>query len=369
MSLDKNQPAGHDCVTTLFLFDSNQQPLHSAFCVVSFGLCWVLLYTCVQMPEPRKLILRTHLSLGDVVCFTAALREIRSKYQDEYQIDVRTPFPSIFEHSPHVTTIADEDPEATVIDCHYDTDKYATVHRSNQHPVHLIESYCADLSNSLGLPLLRPTEQRGQIFLSPAEYGYMSMPHERYNCQRYWVVVAGGKHDAPVKWWIPEYYQRVIDYFRGRIQFVQIGHVGAGHSHPDLRGVIDLRGQTSVRQLIHVMHAASGVLCGITAAMHLAAAVPLPSWQHRPRPCVVIAGGREPRSWYGYREHRILETIGALPCCRVGGCWHSHVVPTKGIKGERLCERVIDGSPKCMWMVRPEQVILAIEQYLEGECI
>src|SRR5215831_13862427 len=91
----------------------------------------------------------------------------------------------------------------------------------------------------------------------------------------YWLVSAGGRHDLTIKWWAADRYQQVIDDFRGRIQFIQVGHIG--HHHPRLNGVMDLRGRTDLRQLIRLMHKADGVLCGVTALMHLAAAVPRPA--------------------------------------------------------------------------------------------
>lgn len=316
----------------------------------------------------RKLILHTSLSLGDIVCFTAAVRELHRQYPGQFITDVRTPFSAVWEHNPDITQISDDDPNAEHITCHYDQDPYVTVHRSNEHPVHLIEGYCQDLADRLGLPSLRPRELKGHISLSRDEYGWMSLPHERFNVQRYWVLcLGGGKKDVTAKWYIPEHVQKIVDYFRGRIQFVQVGEQNAWHWHPDLRGVIDLRGQTDVRQLIRIVHSACGVLCGITSLMHLAAAVPLPTWQRRPRPCVVVAGGREPRTWYGYPTHRILETVGSLPCCANGGCWHGRTMPLKDGHDERLCERVLSGHPKCMWLIRPEAVILEIEKCLEGE--
>jgi ADP-heptose:LPS heptosyltransferase len=328
----------------------------------------------------RKVILNTQLSLGDIVCFTATIRELHQQYPSRFMTDVRTPFLDVWAHNQHITSIADNDPESERIDCHYDRDAYVSVHRSNQHPVHLIEGYCQHLANRLGLESLRPKELKGHITLSRDEYNWMSMPHERFNVQRYWIIVCGGKTDATVKWWVPEHAQRVVDYFKGRIQFVQAGHLGDGHWHADLRGVIDLRGQTNVRELIRLVHSSAGVLCGITSFMHLAAAVPLPTWQKRPRPCVVVAGGREPRTWYSYPSHRILETVGSLPCCRDGGCWHARTVPLHGKDGDRekdpldpansrLCERVVSGHPKCMQMIRPESVILEIERILECQTV
>ena len=108
----------------------------------------------------------------------------------------------------------------------------------------------------------------------------------------FWVVVAGGKFDVTIKWWERSRFQSVVDHFRDKIQFVQVGDFG--HHHPRLRGVIDFRGQTDLRQLIRLIYHAHGVLCPVTAVMHLAAAVP---YKHIPgahRPCVVVAGGREP---------------------------------------------------------------------------
>lgn len=318
---------------------------------------------------PQKLILSTHLSLGDIVCATAAVRELHTQYAGQYVTDVRTPFPELWEHNPYVTPIADDDPDATLIEMHYDRDPIYSVNRSNQHAVHLLQSYCQDLANSLSLPSLHPSRLAGDIHLSAEEYGWKSLPHEKHNVQRYWIIcLGGGKTDFTTKWYVPEHAQRIVDYFRGRVQFVQVGSTDTGHWHPTLNGVLDLRGQTSIRQLIHVVHAACGIVCGITSLMHLAAAVPRPTWQHRPRPCVVVAGGREPRTWYGYPTHRILESVGSLPCCIAGGCWQSHTVSLGGTD-ERLCERVVSGHPKCMTLIRPEEVILNIERILESESL
>lgn len=316
---------------------------------------------------PRKIILSTQLALGDIVAFTAAVRELHNQYPGQFVTDVRTPFPQLWEHNPYITPVADDDPDAELIDCHYSRDAYWSVNRSNQHPIHLLHAYCQDVANSLGLPSLHPATLKGDIHLSKEEWGWKSFPHEHHNCQRYWVVCAGGKTDFPTKWWPHQNYQRVVDYFAGRIQFVQIGLLGEGHVHAPLNGAIDLRGQTDIRQLIRVVHAACGVLCGITAVMHLAAAVPVPVWQKRPRPCVVIGAGRESPSWYRYPTHIVESTVGTLRCCAEGGCWQSHVHPVTG--EERLCERVVNNAPKCQWMVRPESVVMDIERYLDSEGI
>lgn len=320
------------------------------------------------MNSPRKLILKSSLALGDIVCMTTAVRELHGQRPGEFLTDVRTPFPELWENNPHITTIADDDPQAEQIEMHYDRDAVWSVNQSNQHAVHLAGSYCQDLANSLGIGRLHPRKLAGDIHLSKAEWSTQSIPHQRHNCQRFWLINAGGKSDFSTKWIPASTTQRVVDYFAGRIQFVQVGGGGSEHHHPTLNNVINLVGQTTVRQLIQLVHSSCGVVCGVTGLMHLAAAVPCPTWQRRPRPCVVVAGGREPRTWYSYPTHRILETVGSLSCCSEGGCWQSLTFPA-GEPGERLCHRVVNGWPKCMTMIRPESIILEIERILEGQGI
>lgn len=330
--------------------------------------------------SPRKLIIRMGQSLGDVVCMTAAIEELHRQYPGRFLTDVRTYSPDVWSYSPRLTPIADGDPDAQVIELQNGESAYWSVHQSRQNHGHIIDGFCQDLASKLGLPHLYPNAPygqgvqdpfvRGRIYLSVDEMSRMSIPHAKFNVQHYWLISPGGKWDTPVKVWPAEYWQAVVDHFRDRLQFVQIGMHEAddrNHFSPDLSGVIDLRGKTSTRDLIHLVHASVGCVSGITALMHLAAAVPTPEWQWRPRPCVVIAGGREPKTWAGYATHRWLDVVGALPCCANGGCWHSHVVRDSHANSEsRLCERVIAGAPKCMRMIKPEDVIRAIQCYIDG---
>ena len=217
----------------------------------------------------------------------------------------------------------------------------------------------------------------------------------------FWIIVAGGKRDFTIKWWDVRRWQAVVDHFRGRIQFVQVGE--AGHHHPALSGVIDLRGKADLRQLVRLVYHAQGVLCPVTSLMHLAAAVPMkgarasspqsrngngnhPSPQNRP--CVVVAGGREPPHWEAYPHHQFIHTNGQLLCCDHGGCWKARTVPL-GDGDEKdapsqLCVDVVPSGqaadtqhstfttqpppplPRCMDMITAEEVILRIEGYFTG---
>jgi hypothetical protein len=79
--------------------------------------------------------------------------------------------------------------------------------------------------------------------------------------------------------------------------------------------------------------------------MHLAAAVDSPPDAPRHRPCVVVAGGREPPHFTAHPHHQFIHTVGALRCCDDGGCWKSRAVPlgdgAEKDRPEALCVDVV----------------------------
>lgn len=313
-----------------------------------------------QSDAAPRLILRSFQCPGDVVVMTAAVRELHRQYPGRFQTDVRTSAPAIWENNPYVSNIADDDHAARAIDMHY-----PAIDQSNQRPLHFLEGYCDYLAGQLELPSLRPHEFRGDIHLSDEERGWVNQVEETTGYRGdFWLVNAGSKADFTCKQWPLENFQAVVDRFRGRLTFVQIG--AAEHNHPALSRVIDLRGKTDHRQLIRLVYHARGVLTGVSYPMHLAAAVPVKGDGPALRPCVVINGGREPAHWEQYPGHQFLHTIGGLPCCATGGCWKSRVIPLGDgdHKDHDLCQQPLAGYPRCMWLITPDDVIRAIERCL-----
>ena len=311
----------------------------------------------------KKLLLRSFLSPGDIVMLTAAVRDLHLGHPGKFITDVRTSCAELWENNPWITPLPENDPEAEVIDC-----SYPLIDRSNTLPYHSLHGYMQFLSARLGVEI-KPTQFRGDIHLSELEKSWFSQVRELAGEDiPFWVLPAGGKYDVTIKWWDMARYQKVIDHFRGRIQFV---HVGAlGHFHPRLKGVIDLRGRTSLRQLVRLIYHAQGALCPVTAVMHLSAAIEVKERPRASRPCVVIAGGREPAHWEAYPDHQFISTNGALRCCSNGGCWKARTTPI-GDGDERdqpghLCLDVRNGLPRCMDMISAEEVIRRIECYFEG---
>jgi ADP-heptose:LPS heptosyltransferase len=311
----------------------------------------------------RKLILKSGFSPGDIVMLTAAVRDLHHWYPGQFLTDVRTLCPGLWENNPHLTPLPEDGSGVELIDC-----SYPLIDRCNEAPYHCLHGFIDFLSQRLGLAI-RPTAFNGDIHLSDLERSWYSQVQEVTGADTpFWIVAAGGKYDVTIKWWQTERYQKVVDHFRGRIVFAQVGEFG--HHHPRLEGVIDLRGQTNLRELVRLVYHSQGVLCSVTALMHLAAAVETKGSTPRDRPCVVVAGGREPVHWEAYPGHQFIHTNGALPCCATGGCWKDRVVPLRdGDKRDRpdhLCVDVVDQLPRCMDMISPEEIIRRVELYYSG---
>jgi ADP-heptose:LPS heptosyltransferase len=309
----------------------------------------------------RKLLFRCDLAPGDIVMLTAAVRDLHRCYPRQFLTGVQTRCPDLWLNNPYITEFAaDEDVQELIC-------SYPLIDFSNRTPHHCLHGFIKFLNAKLGLTI-EPTEFHGDIHLSAQEKAWYSQVHEVTGEDTpFWIVAAGGKYDVTIKWWATERFQKVVDHFRGRIQFVQIGD--EGHHHPKLDGVIDLRGKTNLRELVRLIYHSQGVLCPVTSSMHLAAAVPVKSRQPT-RPCVVIAGGREPAHWEAYPNHQFLHTNGALKCCKHGGCWKDRTLALRDgdrrDRPENLCTDVVGNLPRCMDMITAEEVIRRIELYYQG---
>ena len=311
----------------------------------------------------KKIILECSLSVGDIVMLTAAVRDLHLSYPGRFITDVRTPFPELWENNPYITRIHEEDRYVAKVQCHYDL-----INRSNETPHHLIHGFVQFLNKRLLLNI-QTSAFKGDIYLSQEERMWASQVEEITGCRLpFWVMVAGGKPDITIKWWDPQRYQGVVDHYRNRILFVQVG--AACHHHPKLQGVIDFRGKTNLRQFIRLIYHADGVLCPVTAAMHLAAAIEVKPGAPKNRACVVIAGGREPSQWEAYPHHQFIHTNGALLCCDNGGCWKSRTRPLgdgdERDGAEHLCINVVGKLPRCMDLIPASEVIRRVGLYFQG---
>lgn len=309
-----------------------------------------------------KYILKNYQSPGDIVMLTAAVRDLKLSHP-EIEVDVDTSSPELWEHNPYLTRGVEG--EAIKAD-------YPLIHESNEGQYHFIHAFRKFLEKQLNVQI-KPTKFKGDIHISDEEKGWASQVEELGIKEKFWIINAGGKYDFTAKWWNPMAYQKVIDKFKGKITFVQVGE--KSHWHPKLKGVVDLVGKTDLRQLVRLVYHSSGVLTGVSLLMHLSAAVEskhgLPN-----RPAVIIAGGREPVQWEAYPHHRFIAINGAMKCCDNGGCWKSRcqLVGDGDVKDtENVCLEPVEIKtnppiriPKCMDMIKSDDVIRAIQMYYTG---
>jgi len=313
----------------------------------------------------RKVILRNSQSPGDIVMLTAAVRDLYLSHP-EIGVDMRTSAAELWENNPY--TIKLKEGAKDVEEIHVD---YPLIHDSNEGQYHFIHGYRKDMEEKLDVRI-KPTKFKGDIHISDAEKSWMSQVEEMGVKDDFWIIMSGGKQDYTNKWSNPFTLQKVIDHFKDRITFVQVGQ--NDHHHPPLTNVVNLIGKTDLRQFIRLIYHSVGVLCPVTFAMHAAAAIEMKKNPPINRPCVVIAGGREPPQWEAYPSHRFLAVNGAMDCCDNGGCWKSRCQTIgdgdkKDIKDLCLYPVELENKlkiPKCMDMIKDIDIIRAIKMYYDG---
>lgn len=322
--------------------------------------------TTVSEESPTHLLLKTDQAPGDAVAMTAAIYSLHRAHPGKYITSVQSPYPEVFEYNPHVAhniSSSRDVREALKGDYQELCMHYPAIHDSNVRGIHFMQGWCEFLGVALDIhvPLLtnRP---------------HLYFDHHNVALEDYWVVCSGGKRDFTNKLWGHKRYQEVVRRLLSRVRFVQVGggkpsvpwneytRGSQEDSHQPLVGALNLIGKTDLRRLFDIVRVAKGVLCGVSLLMHVAAALE--------RPCVVIAGGREPVQWNAYPRQHYLHTCGMLPCRSPqghegGGCWRSRTVPLgDGTALDREpCQRVVDMEPECMTMIKPKMVAELISQH------
>ena len=304
---------------------------------------------------------------------TAAVRDLHRAHPGKYLTNFKGSCKEIWNHNPHITYFKEEDADI-VLDCKYSE----LIGHSNQWAYHFIHGFHFFLEKELGIRI-PCTDFKADIHLSNDEKRWVNQVSESGEKRKFWIINAGGKFDFTSKFWKSEYYQEVVDHFKDRILFVQVGK--KDHFHPKLKGAIDLIGKTTLRQYIRLFYHSIGVLCPITCAMHLAQAVPS-KHNLKNRPCVVVATGMEPPHWEKYPTHKYITRAGTMSCCSNGGCWKKYcAIPyDKEIDEKKVCVNRIKAEipegqeekiremfyPKCMVDIKPKEIIEAIEEYYNG---
>jgi ADP-heptose:LPS heptosyltransferase len=326
-----------------------------------------------------KLLIKHRWALGDTVLLTALIRDIHRAYPGKYEIKVSTNFTNVWWNNPYITDFAEaKAPPPLKIEVGWEDaikwNAYAK-YGNNREMKHILAWYHYDFERKTGLKV-PVTDPQPDLHLSQDE-------KQRRLLGRYWVVISGGKLDLTTKHWHVHRMQEVVDKLALKgIECVQAGAVCTNHIHPPLENVTNLIGKTeNVRDLWNLILHADGVICGVTGAMHIAAAFN--------KPCVVHAGGREEPWFEAYVDnfqafgpsaspvkvpHKFLHTIGLLDCCDKQGCWKKRTVPldpqdlTK--KSYTMCRQPVRPASshpvaKCQDLITSNHIVEAVMEYYD----
>jgi len=319
---------------------------------------------------PQQILIEHRRAAGDVLVLTGAVRDLVTANPGKFEVYVNTSCNSLWENNPHIAgfKFAPVDGQKRLLATygHY-------IRKCNQERLHFSQSFHRNLSDQLEVPC-PVLKQYGDVHLS--DWHKENPPITG----RYWYVIAGGKSDFPTKIWSTLYWQQSVDILRQYgVQFVQDGALHTGHMQPPLQNVLNTINRTNVRDMLWLIYHADGVICHVTAAMHMAAALN--------KPCVVIAGGREHWWWEAYCNvaieeqfgpecepikvpHRYLHTQTLLDCCSDRGCWKNKVINDGSDSNNSYCKRPVKDDygqdlPECLLMIKPEHVAEAVMSYYE----
>jgi hypothetical protein len=321
-----------------------------------------------ESPMGTPITLKHTLAPGDVTCMTACVRDLALTYPDRYDVHIYTSCKTLWDNNPYIVKAHGKGPPPNIPVYRMDYGRY--INKANSAPIHFLTAFHQDLGSKLKikLPTLYP---KGDLHLS--NWQKENAPIDG----RYWFIIGGGKSDFTAKIWSYARWQQAINMLRQfGVRFVQGGALHQKHYQPTFDGCLNLVNKTTLRDLLWLMYHADGVICYVTAVMHMAAALD--------KPCVVIAGGREHWWWEAYVNvkeqhfgpyaakvavpHKFLHTQTLLPCCKDRGCWKSKVQTTEPDKHRLYCKRPVDDRhgqmyPKCMDMITPEHVTEAVLSY------
>jgi ADP-heptose:LPS heptosyltransferase len=193
--------------------------------------------------------------------------------------------------------------------------------------------------------LCRQAEIKGEIDLRP--YLYLSTEESqqgRFSEHQIAINVVweySYENVALNKTWPMEHFQEVVNelvasgIFGRKYVVIQVGM----YTDPLIRGCIDLRGKTTLRQTAAILSQSDVCIGTVNGVTHMARAVDCPA--------VVIYGGRESSWQSGYNCNENMQSqVECAPCWKASSCSYER---------------------KCMRMITSKQVLEALEKIIAQE--
>lgn len=282
-----------------------------------------------------KIMLHTNNHLGDVVIMSAVIANLKACYPDiEFGIDTKPCYMDVFNNNPFISYL-------NPYECDYNLEcVYAPFSQRTANGGSCIKAFTRNAFNSVNMVLGRNefcmVKTTADLYPEKTENKYGEYCIINANCQKC-------SETKAYPW-----YQDIVD-SRPDIKFIQIGGAEERDITSDLTRVIDLRGKTTVKELIALTMHAKWVISPPSAVVHIASAFPNVK-------TIVLSGAREPVELTQYPNTTHLTSVCVDGWHRNKGCMKFFMRKIDS----RTCERAIIEKgrkyPQCMHRIKKEDV-------------
>lgn len=296
-----------------------------------------------QKLDRKEYVFANRQRIGDILVMTAGIRDFKNAFPDT-RVNVITTAMHIWDHNKSI--------DPTLVPTESNTIKIGPsklTNASNRLDWHFANAYRMSIEDALNIHIPQG-ESRPDIWFTEEEY-YAS----RIIKEPYWIIVVGGEKGWGCKMYPLERWQEFINQNKDII-FYQLGAREDNYQKLIGDNVVDYVGKTQdhntgIRDLFKLFLNAEGSIGLVSFHMHLSGAL------HKP--CIVVAGAREPVSFTQYPGHQYLATDGCLPCAETA-CWHCNIDSCTDLVVNK--EKV----PKCVDIITPQDLTNALNRYYLG---
>lgn len=300
---------------------------------------------------PKEIVFHNRQRIGDMLMFTCGVRDFKAAFP-HIRVNVISVAGHIFDYNPNI--------DRTLKHTDANTIKIGPAHltnASNRLDWHFTNAFRVSMEEALGVHIPQG-ESRPDIYFTQEEYDAPRLFEKPY-----WIISTTGEKSWGCKMYPFDKWQALVNSCPD-VLFVQIGTAEDNNRRLKGENVVDYIGKTQskdqgIRDLFKLFLNAEGSIGLVSFHMHLSGALQ--------KPCVVIAGGREPVSFTRYPGHAYLSTDGMLPCsvkacwkCDIDACKDIVLAPSSG--GTGSFEKV----PKCVDIIPAAEVIAAFNKYYLG---
>jgi len=295
----------------------------------------------------KEVVFHNRQRIGDMLMFTCGVRDFKAAFP-HVRVNVISTAMHIWDHNSNI--------DRTLVATLENTVKIGPsklTNASNRLDWHFANAFRVAIEDALKVHI-QQGESRPDIWFTQEEYDA-----PRVFKFPYWLICVSGEKGWGCKMYPFNKWQEFINQNQ-HIMFVQIG--SKEDNPPRLQGknVVDFVGctqdrESGIRDLFKLFLNTEGSVGLVSFHMHLSGALN--------KPCVVVAGAREPVSFTRYAGHQYISNDGCLPCA-IKACWHCDIdTCTNLVVREDTAEKKI---PKCADIIEPEDLTRAINAYYKG---